>query len=414
MRILFLTQVLPYPLTSGAKIRAYYVLRHLAQRHEITLVSFVRPDDEEAAVGHLTSFCEAVHTVPMARSLVKNVTSLAESLVSGRPAIIIRDRLRSMERLLSKLVNERPFDVVHADQTSMAQYALFARSAAPAAQVPVALLDQHNALYLLVERQSTYERWPQRVMWRREARALADYERGLMRAFDQVLTVTYEDKRALLGLFRESERPKLAEKMRSVPICVDPDRQPLLDWEGEGGQIIHLGTMFWPPNIEGVMWFAEEVLPLIWREAPEGRFVVAGKQPPPEVRALSERGTGEGGGVVVTGFVEDPRPLLAKSQAFIVPVRAGGGMRVKIVDAWLWGVPVVSTTIGAEGLKLRDGENIMLADEPEAFAAAVVRLLREPALAQGMRGAGRQWVEKYYDYRQVYGQLDDVYERAAN
>jgi glycosyltransferase involved in cell wall biosynthesis len=115
--------------------------------------------------------------------------------------------------------------------------------------------------------------------------------------------------------------------------------------------------------------------------------------------------------VEVTGFVADPRPLLAESQIFIVPVRAGGGMRVKIVDAWLWGLPVVSTTIGAEGVQVRDGENILLADEPEAFAAAVLRLLREPELAEAMRLAGRRWVEAHYDYRRVYGQFDDVYGR---
>jgi glycosyltransferase involved in cell wall biosynthesis len=156
------------------------------------------------------------------------------------------------------------------------------------------------------------------------------------------------------------------------------------------------------------LWFARQVLPLVWQEAPEARFVVAGKRPPAEVRALAEV---SGGRVEVTGFVEDPRALLAESQIFIVPVRAGGGMRVKIVDAWLWGLPVVSTTIGAEGVQVRDGENILLADEPEAFAAAVLRLLREPELAEAMRLAGRRWVEAHYDYRRVYGQFDDVYGR---
>ncbi|MGD8856864.1 MAG: glycosyl transferase family 1, partial [Chloroflexota bacterium] len=140
MKILFLTQVLPYPLTSGAKIRAYYALRHLSERHEITLVSFVRPDDEEAAVAHLASFCRAVHTVPMRRSPLKNVTSLVESAVGGRPAVILRDRLPSMERLLTGLVAQGGYDAVHADQTSMAQYALFARSAAPAGARPAAIL----------------------------------------------------------------------------------------------------------------------------------------------------------------------------------------------------------------------------------------------------------------------------------
>jgi glycosyltransferase involved in cell wall biosynthesis len=229
-----------------------------------------------------------------------------------------------------------------------------------------------------------------------------------VREFDQLLTVTEEDKEALLALHPEAARPGLAAKISPIPICVDAGSQPLLERKAGGRQIIHLGTMFWPPNIEGVLWFARQVLPLVWQEAPEARFVVAGKRPPAEVRALAEV---SGGRVEVTGFVEDPRALLAESQIFIVPVRAGGGMRVKIVDAWLWGLPVVSTTIGAEGVQVRDGENILLADEPEAFAAAVLRLLREPELGEAMRLAGRRWVEAHYDYRRVYGQFDDVYGR---
>jgi glycosyltransferase involved in cell wall biosynthesis len=389
------------------------VLRHLSQRHQITLVSFVRPDDDEGAVAQLASFCEAVHTVPMERSPLKNASAFLESLVSGRPAIIIRDRLPSMERLLARLVNESPFDAVHADQTSMAQYALFARAAArlPGSRPPGTVLDQHNALYLLVERQSTYESWPWRMVWKREARALAAYERGLLREFDQVVTVTDEDKVALLSLAAEAERHDLAAKISPIPICVDSEGQPPVPRMAGGAQIIHLGTMFWPPNIEGVLWFARQVLPLVWQQVPQARFVVAGKQPPAEVRALAETGNAQGGGVEVTGFVDDPRPLLSQSRVFIVPVQAGGGMRVKIVDGWLWGVPIVSTTIGAEGVRVRDGENILLADDPAAFAAAVVRLLGEPALDESMRQAGRAWVETHYDYRRVYGRFDEVYER---
>lgn len=414
MRILFLTQVLPYPLTSGANTRAYYVLRHLSQRHDITLASFVRADDDEEAIAHLGSFCRVVHVVPMKRSRLKDLAAGVQGVVSGRPAIIIRDRLATMEGLLSQLVGEQPFDVVHADQTSMAQYALYAHSAAPSDAAPATILDQHNALYKLVERQSSYEAWPWRTLWRREARALAAYERKLLSSFDQVLTVTEQDKRALLALSPETQRVALAEKISPIPICIDPGSQVILRRSAKGAQIVHLGTMFWPPNIHGVLWFASQVLPLIWREIPEARFIVAGRRPPAEVLALADHGTDQGGEIVVTGFVPDPRPMLEQSQVFVVPVRAGGGMRVKIVDAWLWGMPVVSTTIGAEGLNARDGENILLADDPEEFARAVIRVLRNPDVAASMRVAGRAWVERHFDYRQRYDQLDSVYERATN
>ncbi len=170
--------------------------------------------------------------------------------------------------------------------------------------------------------------------------------------------------------------------------------------------ILHLGTMFWPPNVAGVLWFAREVLPLAWRQVPEARFVIVGKRPPPEVQALTVDPR-----VLVTGYVPDPTPYLAASDVFVVPLHAGGGMRVKILDAWLWGQPVVSTPIGAEGIAVRDGENILLAAGAAAFADAVVRLLTDGALNAALRANGRAWVEANYSWQVVYRQVDAVYER---
>jgi polysaccharide biosynthesis protein PslH len=122
MRILFLTQVLPYPLVGGAKIRAYYMLRYLAQQHEVTLVSFVREDDRPEDVAHLQEFCRDVYTVPLSRSTHQNGAALLKSVWRGQPVVIARDEIQAMFALLGKLAQAAPFDVVHADQTAMAQY----------------------------------------------------------------------------------------------------------------------------------------------------------------------------------------------------------------------------------------------------------------------------------------------------
>jgi polysaccharide biosynthesis protein PslH len=414
LNILFLTQVLPYPLVGGAKIRAYYLLRQLAKSHLVTLVSFVRDDDRPEHVAHLLTFCQAVHTVPMARSWVKNVRSLAESVLTGRPLVVVRDRLPAMQALLKRLVREGSFDVIHADQTAMAQYAHFAQAAQQATSFrPRLILDQHNALHLVVRRQAGFEKGPVRVLWKREAGRLATYEADLCRQFDHILTVTEEDRIALLGLLPEEEAATLSERFAVLPICVDPAGQLPLAQKGDRPQIIFLGTMFWPPNVEGVLWFAREVMPLILARVPETHFVVAGKDPPPAVQALAADGSPLTGRIEVTGFLSDARPLLSSSQVFVVPLLAGGGMRVKIVDAWMWGLPVVSTTIGAEGIETRPGENILLADEPVAFADAVVRILTDPALGKKLSVNGRQWLETHYDWRTVYPQIDEIYSQFA-
>jgi glycosyltransferase involved in cell wall biosynthesis len=228
------------------------------------------------------------------------------------------------------------------------------------------------------------------------------------------LTVTETDRQRLLALLPPAAQQSAAERMTAVPICVDPAVQPLVPRANPGPQILHLGTMFWPPNIEGVLWFAASVFPLILAQVPEARFVIAGKNPPASVTALAAPGSPLHGRVEVTGFVADPQPLLSASRVFIVPLRAGGGMRVKIVDGWQWGVPIVSTSIGAEGIEVRPDENILLADTAELFAAAVVNLLRSDELGLRLRSNGRDWVETYYNWRTIYPQIETIYEQLTN
>jgi glycosyltransferase involved in cell wall biosynthesis len=404
--ILFLTQVLPHPLDSGAKIRAYYVLRQLAQEHDVTLVSFVRGDDRQESVDHLASFCRDVVTVPMVRSPLRDARAVVKSLVTKRPAVIVRDEMPQMRAALRRLIGQHQVDVVHADQTSMAQYALYAHSAArPPDPRPRLILDAHNALYRIPERMARHEANPlKRAVMRREARLLQRYEQEAYRRFDHVTFVTEVDRKELLEE-ANGWRQRGAPGTSVIPICVDPGKKPLIRRAREPRLVTHLGTMFWPPNVEGVLWFTQEVWPRVVDRVPEARFCVIGKDPPQDVRDLRM----EARSVDVTGYVPDPTPYLAETAVFIVPLRSGGGMRVKIIDAWSWGVPIVSTTIGAEGIDVRDGENILIADEPDAMASAVVRVLRHPELGRRLRENGRGWVEERYNWRQVYPRWDEVY-----
>ena len=426
-QVLFLTQLLPYPLDSGAKIRAYYVLRQLAQQHDVTLVSFVRRDDAPQSAGHLASFCRDVRTVRMRRSPLHDARALLRSILAGMPVIIARDEMAQMHDMLHQLVARTSFDVVHADQTSMAQYALYARSAARQESPPRLVLDAHNALYRVPARMATHQRNSlKRALFRREARLLRRYEEAAYAQFDHVVFVTRIDRNDLFGppaaissgggygnlphsrlnddgLQRPPEDARPATSV--IPICVDPSQKPLIQPRSNPALVTHLGTMVWPPNAEGVLWFAREVWPRVVDRVPQACFTVIGKDPPRDVRQLPV----ETPNVEVTGYLADPRPYLAQTAVFVVPLRAGGGMRVKIIDAWCWGLPVVSTSIGAEGLAVREGQNILIADRPAALADAIVRILHDPALAARLRENGRRWVEGRYDWRQVYHQWDHVY-----
>ncbi len=409
--ILFLTQVLPFPLVGGPKIRAYYMLRYLAKRHRVTLISFVRPSDNPADIGYLKQYCEEVVTVPIQRSISQNVSAMVSSLWSGEPAVIRRDWQKGMVKQLECLVQEKQFDVIHADQTSMAQYGLYAFSCSKPNNKPRLLLDEHNALFQFVERQAKYERPISAFIWRREGRCLARYEADLCRKFDHILTVTGQDKNTLLNLFLGSEIDLISSKISSIPICVEPDGAPPTNLQTKQNQILHLGTMFWPPNRDGVLWFANSVLPLIMAQIPDVNFVVAGMDPPPSVQSLSSLESPIFGHVEVKGFVADPESLIDKSKVFVVPVHAAGGMRVKILKAWQWGIPIVSTTIGAEGIATEHGQNILLADDPIEFSEAVVGVMTDDRLASRLINNGWASVVAKYDWRKVYTQLDDIYDK---
>ncbi|HEY3232782.1 MAG TPA: glycosyltransferase, partial [Roseiflexaceae bacterium] len=339
MRILLLTLVVPNPPDSGPKIKTHYLLRYLAQRHEVTLVSFVRSEAEEAAARALEKLCKAVYTVPMRRSRLRDGGYLLASLVSARPFLMLRDESRAMRRLLKDLTAREQFDLVHADQLNMAQFG----QATGLSMV----LDEHNAVWTIFERLARRERGAKRLLLEWEWRRLKRYEGRICKASAAVMAVSAEDRAALLAAGAVDPIPV-------IPIAVDIAGGQPVQRRPDAQGILSMATMYWPPNIDSVLWFAHEVLPHIRRDAPDAPFYIVGARPPAEVCALANDPT-----IQVTGYVEDPQPYLESSALLIVPLRAGGGMRVKILEALARGIPVVSTTIGAEGIDVTPGAHLL-------------------------------------------------------
>jgi polysaccharide biosynthesis protein PslH len=402
-RILYLTQVLPYPLNTGARVRQYYVLRYLARTHEVTLVSFVRDDDKPEHIAHLKAICHAVYTVPMVRSRWRDGRAILNGLLTEVPVVIARDEISSMQQTLARLLASEAFDVVQADQISMSRYGMMGDHVRR-------VLDLHNAMYLVTERLAVHEtNLLKRLMFQREARALAHYEAELCTKYDQVTFVTDEDRKLIEQQITRWHIHVPDRRFTTIPICIEPSAKLPIKPVAHPHRITALGVMFWPPNAEGVLWFAQDIWPRIRAQQPQLTFTVVGKNPPDYLAQL--HGTH---GIEVLGFVSEIEPILAETAVFVVPLRAGGGMRVKILDTWSWGLPIVSTAIGAEGIDIRDGENILIADTPDTFSAAVLRATSETNLNQQLRHNGRRWVEEKYDWKTVYRAWDDVYARMLN
>lgn len=393
MRILLLTQVVPYPPDSGPKIKTFNVLRYLAGRHQVHLVSYVRSEEERQCAHALAPYCAGITTVRLRRSRLRDLGYLVRSLGTGRPFLIERDDAPGMRRAISTLLREDKFDAVHADQLSMAQFAV---------DLPLHLrvLDEHNAVWTIVRRAACRERWgPRRVLAELEWRKLRAYEQTICRRFDRVTVVSQEDRDALV----DDPGPPLRAEV--IPIAVDSREMAPMPRTAASRDITSIATMFYPPNVEGVAWFATEVLPLIRQVIPDVTFTVVGSRPPPQIQQLA----GPERGIVVTGYVADLAPILRRTAVLVVPLHAGSGMRVKILEAFARGIPVVSTTIGVEGIEAKHGEHLLVADEPRVFADAVLRILRDPDTAARLARAGRALVEEHYDWRTALGGLDRIY-----
>ena len=398
LRILLLTQLLPYPPDSGPKVKTFHLLKYLAQRHRMTLVSFVRSEQEAKLARDLETMCEAVYTTPMPRSRWRDGWHLLRSTLSGQSFIIARDHVPAMHRLLADLCRKIRFDVVHADQLNMAQYAL-------PLNIPARVLDQHNAVWTVFARLADQlPAGPRKSMLNQEVRRLYRYEGQVCGMFDVVSTVSAEDVVALQqAMGRQAEMP-------IIPIAIDTEAEQVIKRQPDAMDIVYVGTMYWPPNIDGVLWFSREIFPLIQAQVPQARFVVVGARPPGEVIELGQQNPN----IIISGYVPDLNKVLSHSALMVIPLRAGGGMRVKILNGLAQGLPMVSTTLGAEGIAVTNNEHLLLADTPPDFAAAVLRLLKNRNLANQLGRNARCLAETVYDYRRACKPWDEIYASLAS
>jgi glycosyltransferase involved in cell wall biosynthesis len=263
------------------------------------------------------------------------------------------------------------------------------------------LLDEHNVEFNILHGIWQTEPWGIiKLLAGLDGRKLRRWELATVQRFDTVLTVTERDRQILLQAV-----PGL-QRAFAIPTSVDLSCNPPVELKPDSHNILFAGTMYWPPNVKAVLHFYRDIFPWVQAKVPEVRFIIVGKKPVRQVMALAKRDPA----VTVTGYVEDIRPYWADSALAVVPLDVGSGIRVKILTAMAAGVPVVSTTVGYQGIDLTPGEHILVADSDADFADAVVRLLQDVDLRQRLAVAGRRLVEATYSWDVTYRKLDAVFE----
>jgi glycosyltransferase involved in cell wall biosynthesis len=318
-------------------------------------------------------------------------------------------RLPSVEfaSALDRLLEDEAPDIVQVEGIELAQYLFQVAERRDDAGRPLLVFDDHNAEYVMQQRAfETDIRQPRRWIaaaysWV-QGRRLRRYERRACRAADRVVAVSGTDAIALQHLDPGLD-PFVVPNGVDLSFCSSPF-QPLQDSEGPGEQdLVFVGKMDFRPNVDAVLWFAGKVLPLIRNQVPGARLWVVGKDPHPRLAALREDPA-----VVLTGWVEDVRPYIVGSGVYVIPLRIGGGTRLKVLEAMGLGKAIVSTSLGCEGFELVPGRELILADEPEEFALATVDLLSNAAKRERLATAARSFAAKY-DWRTIVPLMEDVY-----
>lgn len=386
-RLLYLGHNLPFPPHEGALIRSYHTVRLLSGSFDITGIYFFRKgghrtdDARKSAIREMGRFGEAAaFPIPQEFSRGRLVWDHARSVVTGTPYTRwVHDSGPVRERL-EDVLSKNSYDLVHVDSLDLVAYL-------PQLSEMPTVLAHHNVESSLLRRRAEPYRGLKKIYVRHQADLVERAEREWCPRVSLNVAVSDEDARALRYLAPQSE-------VFVLPNGVDTGQFTPARAEPQGG-IVFVGGHSWFPNTDGMDFFAREILPLIRKEDPDVPVRWVGKAPDDARRRFAALG------VEMLGYVDDIRPEVQGSRVVIVPLRVGGGTRLKILDAWAMGKAVVSTSLGCEGLLTRDGENILIADAPEDFARAVLAVLRNPDLRTRLQEAARETAEAHYDWERL-------------
>jgi sugar transferase (PEP-CTERM/EpsH1 system associated) len=391
MRILWVNVGGLWPLNSGGRLRSFHMIEELTRRHRVTVVTTHGPQEDPAGLAARLAYCERLIPFPYAapkHGSARFVWALVKSWLSSLPVHIRKWRIPALRKEVARLLTAEPFDLCVADF-------LITTPNVPLDGPVSTVLFAHNVEHMIWKRLSQVE--PR--LWRR---AVLELEWRKMRRYEaQACT-----RSRLTVAVSEADRSVLAAQASGARVCamqtgVDTTYFTPNGSEERPGTLVFLGAMDWFPNEDCIVHFVEAVFPRIREALPDASLTVVGKNPRPRVQRLAGVP-----GVRITGTVEDVRPHVAQAAVFVVPLRVGGGTRLKIFEGLAMGKAVVSTTVGAEGLPLTPGTHFVQVDDPAQFADSVVALLRDPARRRALGRAGRRLVEERYSWSQVVREFE--------
>lgn len=369
MKILFLTNLLPYPLDNGGKIKTYTTLKALHENgHEIDLISFYEDEEDVKYIGKMQELCQNVKVIKLKLTTATNkaymLKQAIKSLFSKYSFGVYKYYSKMMTETLNHIGREQKYDCVYFDHLQMCVYYECLKKIYPKAKY---ILDEHNCEYVIMQRRLLVSgNILMKVFMLLEVAKLKSFEKKMLLAFDKIIALTHEDESAMRSLVAGNI------PINVIPIGMENDTDNLYgkNKSNDVTRIMFVGTLSWEPNSDGIMWFLRNVFPKIEEKISKFELYVIGKNPSDELKNIASLYPN----VIVTGYVDSVIPYYEKCDYMIVPLFVGSGQRVKIIEGFSYGMPVVSTTIGAEGINYVDGDSIIIADDIEGFLSAFEKL----------------------------------------
>lgn len=388
MKLLWVNSSFLHPTNRGGQIRTLEMLRQLHRHHEVHYAALSDPREPEgpARAGEYSARSFPIPFQPVSKRSLAFALELAAGLFSPLPLAIGRWSSPELRATVQRLLHEERYDAVVCD---------FLVTAVNCPELEKAVLFQHNVETMIWKRHADTARGLRRQFFRIQERRMRAFEAGAVHKTAQVIAVSEQDVATMREMF--------GVEAAAVPTGVDTEYfRPPEDVAPSG--LVFVGSMDWLPNIDGIQWFSKEVLPLIRAHRKDLPVTIVGRLPPPEIERLAV----DDPFLKVTGTVPDVRSYLWGAAVSIVPLRIGGGTRLKIYEAMAAGTPLVSTTIGAEGLDVVDGETIALADSAADFARRCLELVSDDAARSRMRTQAMDMVRARYSWEQVTQQFEKL------
>ena len=404
MKILLISHLIPYPPRGGCSLRNYNLIKECSRNHEIYMVSFYRKTHVRGdislddSIREMKKYCKDVKVfkIPSEHNRLLWYLMLILNLFSLAPYSAWMYHSSAMIKAVKNMIKQYKFDVMEIGEIGLLKYARYAPS------IPKVLV-HHNIESQLLFRRSRAAKNPLAKLYLAiQAYKLKRYERLAGDNIDYHTTVSQIDKETLL---RINSKANIAV----IPNGVDTEYFKPMDIPIEKNNLVFVGGMSWLPNLDAMVYFKDEIWPLLKARVPDIKMTVIGAGPSRELINYSKRDPM----FQVKGFVDDVRPFIAKAAVYVVPIRIGGGTRLKILDAMAMGKAIVSMSIGCEGIEAVDGKDIIVADEPEVFAEKIIALLTDEQRRQSIEKSARQNVENKYAWGKIGPHLEDVYYKLA-